>query len=244
MSVSIESLLADAKCLVGRLKDHDAAAAALSQRTGDLQKDIEARNTYQENLKEFNKVAGHQPRSTLVLGIQHENNAIRALQNENEELRQSLSEHQNALELIMSKYRHQMVQFTDNTKFLQVFPSKQSFSADEKHDLIKTQILMDKIYEMAAVMQTAAKMDEESAQAQQEYIARLEAENKGLRKLLLITDSSYGSQLLANDEEEDEECDTVCNEAADVDDSAQNSPTASKTLPLDTEQTNDPEPET
>ncbi|XP_077968578.1 FGFR1 oncogene partner 2 homolog [Styela clava] len=73
---------------------------------------MEARNTYQENLIELNQIAGHRPRSTLVLGIQQENNAIRSLQHEFDELRQSLTNHQNALKLIMTKYRQQMMKFT------------------------------------------------------------------------------------------------------------------------------------
>ncbi|XP_077968571.1 FGFR1 oncogene partner 2 homolog isoform X2 [Styela clava] len=91
-------------------RDHDSAAESLVEQT--LKKEMEARNTYQENLIELNKVAGHRPRSTLVLGIQQENNAIRSLQHENDELRQSLTEPQNALELIMTKYRQQMMKFT------------------------------------------------------------------------------------------------------------------------------------
>uniref|UniRef100_F6XB46 FGFR1 oncogene partner 2 homolog n=2 Tax=Ciona intestinalis TaxID=7719 RepID=F6XB46_CIOIN len=184
MNVSIESLLADAKFLVGRLKDHDTAAESLAEQTSGLHKDIESRNTYQENLKELNKVAGHRPRSTLVLGIQQENCAIRSLQGENDELRQSLSDHQSALELIMTKYRHQMVQFTKDKNFLQVFPTNSKFSADEKQDLMKTQMLMDKIHEMAVVMQSAIKADEEAFQSQQEYVSTLETENRGLRDLL------------------------------------------------------------
>nr|CAB3245934.1 FGFR1 oncogene partner 2 homolog [Phallusia mammillata] len=202
MNVSIESLLADAKYLVGRLKDHDVAAEALAEQTSSLQKDIEARNTYQENLKELNKVAGHRPRSTLVLGIQQENCAIRSLQNENDELRQSLTDHQNALELIMTKYRHQMVQFMNNKNLLQVFPSKSTFSEDEKQDLVKTQMLMDKvpvkIYEMAAVMQKAIHIDDQAYHSHQEYISSLEAENSGLRDLLLITNGALGSHFTAN----------------------------------------------
>lgn len=199
MSISIDSLLADAKCLVGRLKSQDGAAAAVSQQQSNLTKDLEERNLYEENLKEFNKVAGHKPRSTLVLGMQHENNAIRQLQHENEELKQSLSEHQNALELIMTKYRHQIVQFTDSRKFLQVLPSKEVFSVDEKQQLLKTQMLTEKIDEMADVMRRAAEMDEKDSQKQQDYIARLETENRGLRDLLMITDdATYGGYLVAD----------------------------------------------
>ena len=52
----------------------------------------------------------------LFVGIQQENSAIRSLQHENDELRQSLTDHQSALELIMTKYRHQMVQFMNKKK--------------------------------------------------------------------------------------------------------------------------------
>ena len=50
------------------LQDHDTAAAELTEQATALQKDIESKNVYQENLKELNKVAGHRPKSTLVLG--------------------------------------------------------------------------------------------------------------------------------------------------------------------------------
>ena len=42
--------------------------AELAEQAAALKKDMEARNTYQENLIELNKVAGHRARSTLVLG--------------------------------------------------------------------------------------------------------------------------------------------------------------------------------
>ncbi|CAK8675218.1 FGFR1 oncogene partner 2 homolog [Clavelina lepadiformis] len=227
MNISVETLLADAKFLVGRLKNHDTAAEGLADQTSALQKDIEARNTYQENLKELNKVAGHRPRSTLILGIQQENCAIRSLQNENEELRQSLADHQNALELIMTKYRHQMVQFMNNKKLLQVFPSQSTFSKEEKTELLKTQMLVDKsnchnlqIYEMAAVMQKAIRIDEDTFHAQQEYISRLEAENKGLRDLLLITNDHLGSHFTSkgspHSTNSDTSSDQTVNECKDV----------------------------
>jgi len=208
MSLSIEKILADAKCLVERLKEHDASALALSQKTGDLQKDIEARNTYEENIKEFNNAAGHQPRSALILGIQHESNAIRALQNENDELRASLTEHQHALELIMSKYRHQIVQFTESTKVLKSMPCQGNnplsvSKSEHENNLLQIQMLRDKIYEMACVMQEAASVDENISANMQQHISRLEAENSGLRNLLMITEqSSYGSRLIFDDREQ------------------------------------------
>ena len=46
---------------------------------------------------------------------------------------------------------------------------------------------------MAAVMQRAIHVDEDSCLAQQEYVSRLETENQGLRDLLLITNGHLGS---------------------------------------------------
>ena len=46
---------------------------------------------------------------------------------------------------------------------------------------------MDKICEMAAVMQRAATMDEESANALRERVTQLDTENKTLRQLLKIS---------------------------------------------------------
>ena len=50
-----------------------------------------------------------------ISGIQQENRHIRQLQHENKELRAALEEHQNAIELIMSKYRHHMACLLSST---------------------------------------------------------------------------------------------------------------------------------
>ena len=52
----------------------------------------------------------------LISGIQQENRHIRALQQENKELRAALEEHQNAIELIMSKYRQHMSHLLHQTR--------------------------------------------------------------------------------------------------------------------------------
>ena len=52
----------------------------------------------------------------LISGIQQENRHIRALQQENKELRAALEEHQNAIELIMSKYRQHMNHLLHQTR--------------------------------------------------------------------------------------------------------------------------------
>ena len=64
---------------------------------------------YQEDLNELNEIAKHRPRANLIMGLVQENTQIRELQQENKELRLALEEHQSALELIMSKYREQVI---------------------------------------------------------------------------------------------------------------------------------------
>lgn len=192
MSVTVETLLADAKYLVNRLKDHDSAAEVIAEQAATLKKEMEARNTYQENLLELNKVAGHRARSTLVLGIQQENCAIRSLQQENDELRQSLTDHQNALELIMTKYRQQMMKFTKHQD-LQIpgsgYPAEKQYQEENRE-------LMEKIREMAAVMRHAADIDDQAYCKDFEELSRLRTENEILRELLMISTSPQGANLL------------------------------------------------
>ena len=54
--------------------------------------------------------------SVIILGIQQENRHIRQLQHENKELRAALEEHQNAIELIMSKYRQHITSLVHSSK--------------------------------------------------------------------------------------------------------------------------------
>ena len=55
-------------------------------------------------------------RYMLLSGIQQENRHIRQLQHENKELRAALEEHQNAIELIMSKYRQHITCLVHSSK--------------------------------------------------------------------------------------------------------------------------------
>ncbi|XP_069760552.1 FGFR1 oncogene partner 2 homolog [Narcine bancroftii] len=187
MSCTIEKVLADAKALVERLKEHDNAAETLIEQTTALNKRVEAMKQYQENIQELNEVARHRPRSTLVMGIQQENRQIRDLQQENKELRTSLEEHQSALELIMSKYREQM--------FRLLMASKKDdpvviTSLKEQHSK-ELQVHVDKINEMATVMRKAIEIDEQRLFKEQERIIQLEFENKGLREVLQINKESF-----------------------------------------------------
>ena len=73
---------------------------------------------------------------------------------------------------------------------------------------------------MAAVMQKAIRIDEDTFHAQQEYISRLEAENKGLRDLLLITNDHLGSHFTSkgspHSTNSDTSSDQTVNECKDV----------------------------
>lgn len=112
MNCTLEKVLADAKSLVERLRNHDNAAEMLIEQTTSLNKRVEAMKQvsfmmfmatefellishlnamnailinfqYQEEIDSLNQVARHRPRSSLVLGIQQENRQIRELQQEN-----------------------------------------------------------------------------------------------------------------------------------------------------------------
>lgn len=71
---------------------------------------------YSDDVGELNETARHRPHTALVAGIKQENRHLRDLQQENRELKAALEEQQNALELIMTKYRQQMTKLVNNSK--------------------------------------------------------------------------------------------------------------------------------
>jgi len=185
MSLTVQQLLSDAKRLSSRLRDHDQSADHLISRAQEVLKEVDAMRQYQEDVENLNEVAHNRPRAQLVLGIQQENRHIRTLQQENKELRASLEEHQNALELIMSKYRQHVTRLVSTP-----YPDMQSVNNQ------KIQMLADrteKVCEMAAIMKESVRVDEEACNQQQELMARLMTENKGLRELLEISKKNNSS---------------------------------------------------
>jgi len=190
MSLTVQQLLSDAKRLTGRLRDHDSATDGIISAAQDVLKEVEAMRQYQEDIESLNTIAHNRPRAQLVLGIQQENRHIRQLQHENKELRAALEEHQNVLELIMSKYREHMSCFQNSTKIEQDLVTREN-----------TKVLQDradKICEMANVMQKSIQIDEENMAKEQELMARLATENKGLREMLEIShrNGSYSNPLV------------------------------------------------
>ncbi|KAM6998324.1 suppressor of IKBKE 1 isoform 1-T1 [Passerculus sandwichensis] len=119
--------------------------------------------------------------------LAQENTQIRDLQQENRELWVSLEEHQDALELIMSKYRKQMLQLLEGRKREDAEPVLKVHQANSGE--IESQI--DRICEMGEVMRKAVQVDDEQFFKVQEKLAQLELENKELRELLLISKESF-----------------------------------------------------
>ncbi|KAK3103018.1 hypothetical protein FSP39_015803 [Pinctada imbricata] len=179
MALNIEKLLGDAQLLVTRLKGNDTNVDILISRTQTLHKRLEAMRQYQDDIAELNEIAKHRPRSTLVLGIAQENRQIRELQQENRELRLSLEEHQQALALIMQKYREQIMKLIQSNKYEKSIATRR----DQSKDLEK---LLDKICEMAAVMQKSVAIDDEAAAKDNEQLVQLQQENNGLREILEV----------------------------------------------------------
>ncbi|CAH2220694.1 suppressor of IKBKE 1 [Pelobates cultripes] len=127
MTCTIDKILQDAKTLLERLKDHDNAAESLIDQSSSLHKRVanmkevgtSLPDKYQEDLAQLKDTTKYKPHVLLC----QENTQIRDLQIENKgnmlciaELWLSLEEHQYALELIMSKYRRQMLQLIANKK--------------------------------------------------------------------------------------------------------------------------------
>uniref|UniRef100_G1TBN6 Suppressor of IKBKE 1 n=1 Tax=Oryctolagus cuniculus TaxID=9986 RepID=G1TBN6_RABIT len=137
---------------------------------------------YQEDASDVKDMSKYKPHILLS----QENTQIRDLQQENRELWVSLEEHQDALELIMSKYRKQMLQLMVAKKAVDAEPvlkAHQSHSAE-----IESQI--DRICEMGEVMRKAVQVDDDQFCKIQEKLAQLELENKELRELLSISSES------------------------------------------------------
>jgi len=185
MSLTVQQLLSDAKRLSSRLRDHDQSADHLISRAQEVLKEVDAMRQYQEDVENLNEVAHNRPRAQLVLGIQQENRHIRTLQQENKELRAALEEHQNALELIMSKYRQHVTRLVNTNH-----PDVNTIN-NQKIQMLAERT--EKVCEMAAVMKEAVRVDEDTCNQQQELMARLITENKGLRELLEISQRSSSS---------------------------------------------------
>ncbi|GAB0199995.1 suppressor of IKBKE 1 [Grus japonensis] len=192
MTCTIEKILTDAKTLLERLKEHDTAAESLIDQSAVLHQRVaamrEAGAAWAE--KQCPGPAAERPDPSRLrphVLLSQENTQIRDLQQENRELWISLEEHQDALELIMSKYRKQMLQLLQGRKGEDAEPLLKVHQANSLE--IESQI--DRICEMGEVMRKAIQVDDDQFFKVQEKLAQLELENKELRELLSISKESF-----------------------------------------------------
>lgn len=175
----MDPLLLDAKCLASRLREHNSSTDALIDQANNLYLKLDAMKQYHDVVSELNDVAHHRPRSTLILGSQEENARIRELQQDNIELQTSVAEYQSALELIMAKYREQV--------FGLIKANRLDATCMKLNNYKELQAKTEQICEMAAVMSEAIHIDDQAIQQEQERMASIESENRGLRELLKIS---------------------------------------------------------
>lgn len=189
----MEQFLSDAKRLVQRLHNHDNSVDILISETTNLQNKLIAMRQYHEEVNKMNENANHRPRSTLVLGSQLENQRIQNLEQENRELSVSLAEHQSALELIMNKYREQVLVMMKANGTDMVVNTSNPLSAKEV-------FLSERIAEMANVMRRSALIDESESVKEIEILRSLQVENENLRDLLKISGQKLPKQSYNFDE--------------------------------------------
>ncbi|TWW56310.1 suppressor of IKBKE 1 [Takifugu rubripes] len=190
MSCTLEKVLGDARTLLERLKEHDTAAEGLIEQSGALCQRVhnmrEVGNALPdktiEDASEIRELSKYKPHVLLT----QENTQIKELQQENKELWLSLEEHQYALELIMGRYRKQMLTLMMAKKELDTKPV---LSLHEDHAK-EVQSQVERICEMGQVMRRAVQVDDQHYCSVRERLAQLEIENKALQDLLAISKAS------------------------------------------------------
>ncbi|KAM9351314.1 suppressor of IKBKE 1 [Symphorus nematophorus] len=190
MACTLEKVLGDARTLLERLKEHDTAAEGLIEQSGALSQRVQSMrevgnalpDKHIEDTSEIQELTKYKPHVLLT----QENTQIKELQQENKELWLSLEEHQYALELIMGRYRKQMLQLMMAKKELDTKPV---LSLHEDHAK-EVQSQVERICEMGQVMRRAVQVDDQHYCSVRERLAQLEIENKELRDLLVISKGS------------------------------------------------------
>ncbi|KAM6108409.1 suppressor of IKBKE 1 [Pterocles gutturalis] len=210
MTCTIEKILTDARTLLERLKEHDTAAESLIDQSAGLHRRVAAMREAGAACADKVGAGGggrrgaagptamsrqgpgaaerpDPPRLRPPVLLPQENAQIRDLQQENRELWISLEEHQDALELIMSRYRKQMLQLLQGRKGEDAEPVLKVHQANS----LETESQIDRICEMGEVMRKAIQVDDDQFFKVQEKLAQLELENKELRELLSISKESF-----------------------------------------------------
>lgn len=194
MACTLEKVLGDARTLLERLKEHDTAAEGLIEQSGALSQRVQGMrevgnalpDKHSEEISEMHELSKYKPHVLLS----QENTQIKDLQQENKELWVSLEEHQYALELIMGRYRKQMLHLMMAKKELDTKPV---LSLHEDHAK-EMQSQVERICEMGQVMRRAVQVDDQRYCSVRERLAQLEIENKELRDLLAISKSTVKTE--------------------------------------------------
>ncbi|OXU23367.1 hypothetical protein TSAR_012474 [Trichomalopsis sarcophagae] len=196
MALTFQQIILDAGKLVSEITTQENTADVLICEIQSVCSQIDSMKQYQEDIETLNAATTNQkPRQDIIAGFQKGNNGyFRELQAENKDLRLALEDYQKALEQIMSKYRQQTAYFLKQTKKnYTAIPSSKccpEYNQCKCVDIIGSQA--EKITEMAAVMRTAAEIEEESEMKYVETLGRLKEENIGLREILDMA-NKYGS---------------------------------------------------
>lgn len=97
--------------LVNRMREHEDTVDKVIHEVVKLETQMMNKDVCQEislNITDFSKRLNNHPRGQLILCLAAENKELEQLRSENSTLLESLSEHQAALDIIMTKYRGQM----------------------------------------------------------------------------------------------------------------------------------------
>ncbi|CAL8260971.1 suppressor of IKBKE 1 [Gadus morhua] len=193
MACTLEKVLGDARTLLERLKEHDNAAEGLIDQSGALSHRVRSMREVGHALpdkpienSDLQELSKYKPHVLLT----QENTQIKDLQRENKELWLSLEEHQYALELIMARYRKQMLQMMMGKKELDTKPVLILHQDHAK----EVQGQLERICEMGQVMRRAVQVDDQHYCSVSQRLAQLEMENKELRDLMAISRSSVKIQ--------------------------------------------------
>lgn len=152
-------------------------------------------------MENLSSIYGPVSRSSLIMTIQRESKQLQALERENKELRIALEDHQNALELIMSKYRMQISQLIQlHQRDVMERSAKDEFGSSRIFESELIRVHSNKVMEMASVMRKAAEIDEQNDCEQKIILSQLLTENQGLREILSIArESGSMNEPLAGD---------------------------------------------
>lgn len=192
-NITVGQIIVDAQRMASRVKDLEVLSGGLLMEAEGNNRHLESMRQFQDDLDSLNRIARDKSNADMVNRINQQNPCIREIRQENRELKACLEDHQRALELIMHKYR----EHTQNKVLTSQINFKDMYN-ENLWKIIREQA--DKINEMAAVMQRAASMDDETVHREIEMLTKLKMENQTLRELLQISNQfdSTGKMITPN----------------------------------------------